>query len=102
MFIITYSIQFVDFPLCSELEPRAAVMSATILRVNLFKSIFVAQTVKNRPAMKELWISSLGQEGPRWRREWLPSPVFLPGEFNGQRSLMGHSPWSHQESDMTE
>ena len=59
-------------------------MSATILRVNLFKSIFVSQTVKNWAAMKELWISSLGQEGPRWRREWLPTPVFLPGEFNGQ------------------
>ena len=27
-----------------------------------------------------------------WRREWLPSPVFLPGEFHGQRSLAGYSP----------
>ena len=30
------------------------------------------------------------------------SPVFLPGEFHGQRSLVGFSPWSHKESDMTE
>ena len=36
------------------------------------------------------------------RREWLPSPVFLPGEFHGQRSLVGYSPWDHRESDMTE
>ena len=28
-----------------------------------------------------------------WRREWLPAPVFLPGEFHGQRSLVGYSPW---------
>ena len=28
-----------------------------------------------------------------WRREWLPAPVFLPGEFLGQRSLLGYSPW---------
>ena len=28
-----------------------------------------------------------------WRREWLPSPVFLPGEFHEQRGLAGHSPW---------
>ena len=28
-----------------------------------------------------------------WRREWQPSPVFLPGEFHGQRSLVGYSPW---------
>ena len=37
-----------------------------------------------------------------WRREWLPTPVFLPGEFHGQRSLLGYSPWGHKELDMTE
>ena len=37
-----------------------------------------------------------------WRREWLPTPVFLPGEFHGQRSLVGCSPWSHKESHTTE
>ena len=26
-----------------------------------------------------------------WRREWQPTPVFLPGEFYGQRSLVGYS-----------
>ena len=36
-----------------------------------------------------------------WRREWLPSPVFLPGEFDGQRSLAGYSPWGRKESDAT-
>ena len=28
-----------------------------------------------------------------WRRAWLPTPLFLPGEFQGQRSLAGYSPW---------
>ena len=37
-----------------------------------------------------------------WRRRWQPTPVFLPGESNGQRSLVGYSPWGHKESDMTE
>ena len=37
-----------------------------------------------------------------WGREWLPTPVFLPGEFHGQRSLAGCSPWGFKESDMTE
>ena len=36
------------------------------------------------------------------RKEWLPTLVFLPGEFYGQRSLVGYSPWGHEESDMTE
>ena len=32
----------------------------------------------------------------------LPTPVFLPGESHGQRSLVGHSPQGHKESDTTE
>ena len=35
-----------------------------------------------------------------WRKEWLPTPVFWPGDSHGQRSLVG--PWGHKESDMTE
>ena len=31
-----------------------------------------------------------------WRRKWQPTPVFLPGEFHGQRSLAGYSPWGHK------
>ena len=37
-----------------------------------------------------------------WRRKWQPTPVFVPGEFHGQRILAGYSPWGHKESDMTE
>ena len=40
--------------------------------------------------------------GVYWRRKWQPTPVFLPGESRGQRSLVGYSPWGHTESDMTE
>ena len=35
----------------------------------------------------------------RWRSKWLPTPVFLPGEFHGQRSLVGYSRWGCKESD---
>ena len=37
-----------------------------------------------------------------WKRKWPPTSVFLPGEFCGQRSLEGYSPWGGKESDMTE
>ena len=37
-----------------------------------------------------------------WRRKWQPTPVFLPGEYHGQGSLVGYGPWDHKESDMTE
>ena len=37
-----------------------------------------------------------------WRRTWQPIPVFLPGKFHAQRSLVGYSPWGCKESDTTE
>ena len=37
-----------------------------------------------------------------WRRKWQPTPVFLPGESQGRRSLVGCSLWGRTESDMTE
>ena len=37
-----------------------------------------------------------------WRKEWQLTPVFLPGKFHRQRSLVGYSPWGHKESDKTE
>ena len=37
-----------------------------------------------------------------WRRQWQPTPVFLPGKSHGRRSLVGCSPWGHEESDTTE
>ena len=36
------------------------------------------------------------------RRQWHPTPVLLPGNSHGQRSLVGCSPWGHKESDTTE
>ena len=38
----------------------------------------------------------------KWRRAWQPTPVFLPGESRGQRSLVGYSPWGCTELDTTE
>ena len=37
-----------------------------------------------------------------WRRKWQPTPVFLPGESHGQRSLVGCRLWGRTESDTTE
>ena len=63
--------------------------------------LILAQTVKNglqyRRHRFNLWVGKIP-----WRREWQPTPVFLPGKFHGQRSLAGYSPWCCKESDMTE
>ena len=37
-----------------------------------------------------------------WRRNWQPTPVFLLGEFHGQKSLADYSPWGHKELDTTQ
>ena len=68
---------------------------------NLFWTSLITQLVKNLPAMQETWVRFLGQED-HWRRKWQPTPVCLPGESHGQRSLVGYSPWGLKESDMTE
>ena len=50
--------------------------------------------VKNLPVMQVIefgsWVVKI-----LWRRERLTTPVFFPGEFHGQRSLVGYSPWGH-------
>jgi len=49
------------------------------------------------------WATSLSLSTfMHWRRKWQPTPVFLPGESHGWRSLVGCSPWGHTESDTTE
>ena len=61
--------------------------------------------VKNPPAMAgnimrrrfNPWVGRIA-----WRRAWQPTPVLLPGECHGQRSLEGYNPYCHKESDMTE
>ena len=57
----------------------------------------LSQTVKNLPAMWEIRVQSLGWDGPL--RKWQPTPVFLPGEAHGQRSL--DSPRGRKELDTT-
>ena len=56
--------------------------------------------VKNLAVVQETWVQSLGWEHPL-EKGMEPTPVFLPGEFYGQRSLVGYSPWGSKESDMT-
>ena len=56
----------------------------------------VAQMVKNPPAMQETWVRSLGWEDSL-EQGMQPTPVLLPGEFHGQRSLAGYSPCGRKE-----
>ena len=57
--------------------------------------------VKNLPVMQETWVHSLGQEDPLELTMATHSSI-LPGEVHRQRSLVGCSPWSRKQLDMTE
>ena len=57
---------------------------------------------KNLPANARDMGSMPWVENIPWRRKWPPTPVCLPGESHGQRSLAGYSPWGQRELDTTE
>ena len=62
-------------------------------------------TSKHSPSLFFFFLNFLFHAGVQtinWRRKWQPTPVFLPGESHGQRSLVGYSPWGGKESDTTE
>ena len=60
------------------------------LRNLLERTSLVTQTVNNLPALQETWVRFLGQEDPLEKGK--ATPVFLPGDFHGQRNLVGYSP----------
>ena len=75
----------------------------SLKKLQLYKTGFslMTQMVKDLSTRLQTQVWSLGRDDP-WRREWKHTPVFLPGEFHGQRSLVHYSPWGHKESYVTE
>ena len=55
------------------------------------------QCRRRQRCRSRLWVG-----GTPWRRAWQPTPVFLPAESHGQKSLAGYSPQGRRESDMAE
>ena len=72
----------------------------------VFQTGFPGGTRGKEPAC-QYWIHETHRFNPwvgkmPWRRAWQPTPVFLPGESRGQKSLVGYSLWGHKESERTE
>ena len=99
--------------------PTVEVQSSTHWIARELPEIYLLN-IDPRYVFKQCWISLLTQDGEEsacnvgdlgsipglgrspGRGHGNPTPVFLPGEFHGQRSLVSYSPWGHKESDMTE
>ena len=75
--------------------------SHEIKRRLLLGTSLVAQRLKCLPPCRrprfDPWVGKIP-----WRRKWQPTPVFLPGESHGRRSLVGYSPWGRKELDTTQ
>ena len=89
-------------------NPQATVAAATVgkdMNTKVLESFvvyyatwvpasLVAQRLKHLPGMRSPRFNPSVGKIP-WRRKWQPTPVPLPGESHGGRSLVGYSPWGH-------
>ena len=73
----------------------------TFISIHIYRGFPRGSDGENPSAMQGTWVHSLGQEDSLERKQQ-PTPVFLPGEFHGQRSLVGYRPWDHKKSATTE
>ena len=92
IFLIPQSCEVMFVPPILSWYPSGLLLAHTASLWNQLGASLVAQMVNNLPAMWETQAPSLVRKIP-WRREWQLTPVSLPGEFHGQRSLKGYSPW---------
>ena len=79
-------------------EPRGKGLASKVskLETTEYPALLFPSKTKLLPSVYQI------SSGLVWRRKWHPTPVFLPGESCGQRSLVGYCPWGHKESDTTE
>ena len=76
--------------------PALRTMDVDYIDIRISGASLVAQTVKRiyqqfRRHRFDPWVGKIP-----WRREWLSTPIFLPGKSHGQRSLVGYSLWGHR------
>ena len=74
--------------------PSLALCTDFFFFLTKFLVCLIIQRVKHLPAAQETWVGKTPG-----RREWQTTPVFLPEESHGWRSLVGYSPRGRKESD---
>ena len=87
--------------ICNSFKYSGILLAVTYTFIRGFPG---SSVVKKLPAMQgtqETWDGSLGQEDPL-EMGMATTPVFLPGEFHGPRSLVGYSPQGRKGLDMTD
>ena len=84
------------------ISPSNEYLGSISFRIDWFDLLAVQGTLKSLLQHHSSKASILQCSALFWRRKWQPTPVFLPGESQGQRSLVGCHLWGRTESDTTE
>ena len=84
-------------PTYSMAWPKKYVKHGVIMWPNSFTSRYLRK-IKHAHTETHLYVHS----SIIWRRQWHPTPALLPGKSHGRRSLVGCSPWGHEEADTTQ
>ena len=83
---------------CAMLAPGGVLRAEIFFTSKFYTHVFTFEgaslmaQMKNRSACNGGDLGSIWVREIPWRREWQPTPVFFPGEFQGHRSLAGYSP----------
>ena len=86
------------FKIASSLSIHLSVDICAAMNTGMHVSLWIINSPRSRIAVTSLSLFTF----MHWRRQWQPSPVFLLGESQGWRSLVGCHLWGHTESDTTE
>ena len=89
----------INLGVCSICWYAICMMYSTSLK-NIMKQLSILQRRNFSSVLESLFIVHDNNEPPLGN--WHPTPVLLPGKSHGRRSLVGCSPWGHEESDITE
>ena len=82
-------------------EPFPARVLICLLKFRSEKLGLKKELCEKYQSTKRINVIFKGPWKVKWRRQWHPTPVLLPGKTHGQRSLVGCSPWGRYESDRT-
>ena len=82
----------------SEIDKYHIVLFTCIILKDYTKELISKTGLDPQAQNTNLWLpkGKGRREGGNWRRKWLPTPVFLPGESQGQRNITGYSPWGRK------
>ena len=92
---MTYSFPYLETVCCSMSSSNCSSLTCIQISQEAGQMVWYSHHFKNFPEFMVI-------HTVKRRRQWQPTPVLLPGQSHGQRSLVGCSPWGHKESDQTE